>query len=232
LKIALVESNRFHARIIEQAVREILPDTKITIFSSGGVFLKGLEKELYDIGLISLDLPDVSSRRVIERVTALVPEMPLIVTSPVRTEEKAMELLKLGATDFIYIGDGIAVDLSRAIEEAMKKRRSIMDQRRRKAQKQRADRLNIINTLVSTLKHEIKNPLMSILGNIELLQDEIGSGDRDTARKLDMIEDSARRIQDIVEHLSSLARTEVKETPVGPMLRLRKSLPRQSQPVS
>jgi PAS domain S-box-containing protein len=70
----------------------------------------------------------------------------------------------------------------------------------------RAERLGAIGEIVITVRHEINNPLTTVIGNIELLIERYGGKDRDLSARLETILSNALRIAEIVKQLQAIKR--------------------------
>lgn len=78
---------------------------------------------------------------------------------------------------------------------------------------QEADRAK--STMLATVSHELKNPLTSILGHVELLAEEADPGtDGDANRSLAAIERSSRWLLSLVEELLSFSRISDPDRPL------------------
>ena len=67
-----------------------------------------------------------------------------------------------------------------------------------------AERLAAIGQLGIAMRHEINNPLTTVIGNAELLMDRYGQGREDLQRRLQMILDNALRIAEILKRLQDM----------------------------
>lgn len=73
----------------------------------------------------------------------------------------------------------------------------------------RANRFDLVSRLADDLAHEIKNPLNSIVINLEVLKVRVGRGDADGALdRAAVIEHEARRLHLMVDRLLQLLRPE------------------------
>jgi signal transduction histidine kinase len=54
------------------------------------------------------------------------------------------------------------------------------------------------------MRHEINNPLTTIIGNTELLLDRLEGGQGDLRKRLQMVLDNALRIAEIVKRLQDI----------------------------
>jgi signal transduction histidine kinase len=73
------------------------------------------------------------------------------------------------------------------------------------ARADRAERFAILGSLATALAHEIRNPLGSIKGSIELVRESPGLGD-DERRLCDIIRRESERLSDLVTDMMDLAR--------------------------
>ena len=220
LKIALVEDNRFHAILFEQTVIEKYPNSTISNFSSGAELLKTLPSSLYDIICIDFHLPDMNGLELLDMIRGENTDVPVIFITGAGSEQIAVEAMKSGATDYITKSGDYSQAIPRVLKQAYHKQRLIIKNRKLEKRARSAEKLKTITTMTSTLNHEINNPLMAILGNIELLLENPAAADDSIQSKLEMISICARRIQSITRQMANLTTSETKETPVGPMLRL------------
>lgn len=72
-----------------------------------------------------------------------------------------------------------------------------------------ADRMASVGTLAAGVAHELNNPLAYVLGNLELMQEELRSPDRDERELRTLVEDAvdgARRMRAITQDLSTFSR--------------------------
>jgi signal transduction histidine kinase len=76
----------------------------------------------------------------------------------------------------------------------------------------------IIRLTVSTLAHEINNPLMTVMGTTELLLDDADELPPENVESIRMIQESARRIESTLTDLAATGTPQVRETPAGLMI--------------
>jgi DNA-binding NtrC family response regulator len=222
MEIVLVEDNRFHAVLFQQAVKERYPDYSITVYPTGKAYLQVLETGKADLIAIDFNLPDIDGLQLLSLIRSQKPDIPVILITGVGSEQTAVEAMKSGATDYIAKTGDYGSTIPRVIKQAWQKQQLILKNRRLESKAREAEKLEVITTLASTLNHEINNPLMAILGNVELLLDGEHNGDPSMIKKLEMIEESALRIQEITHRMANLITPSVRQTPVGPMLRLKR----------
>ncbi len=75
----------------------------------------------------------------------------------------------------------------------------------------KAERLGAIGEIVITVRHEINNPLTTVIGNVELLLERYGERDKNLANRLEIILNNSLRIAEIVKQLKAIKRDRVVE---------------------
>ncbi len=222
MHIALVEDNRFHALLFEQAVREKFPGTTVTVFPTGKSILHDGRDRPFDLIAVDFNLPDIDGLQLLSILRGRDPDIPIIMITGVGSEQTAVEAMKSGATDYIAKSGDYGSTVPRVIKQAYQKQQLILKNRLLESKAHEAETLETITITAATLNHEINNPLMAVLGNVELLLDDDKITDGGVRNKLAMIETSARRIQNITHHLANLIDPVVRVTPAGPLLRLKR----------
>ncbi len=87
--------------------------------------------------------------------------------------------------------------------------RDITEQKLMREKLLHAERLGAIGQVVIAVRHEINNPLTTVIGNIELLIERYGDKDKDLATRLEIILNNALRIAEIVQRLQEIKRDKV-----------------------
>lgn len=220
LKIALVEDNRFHAILFERAVVERFADSAVDVYPTGQACLHGLREHPCDLIAIDFHLPDMNGLELLSLVHADQPDLAAVLITGAGSEQIAAEAIKTGAIDYIAKSDDFASVVPRIISQAFHKHQLILKNRRLEAKARDAEKLEMVTAVASTLNHEINNPLMALLGTVELLLGDPRMTDPALVEKLEKIDKSARRIQDITHQMANLMTPSLRQTPAGPMLKL------------
>ena len=220
MNIALVEDNRFHAMLFQQAIRERYPDFAIMVYETGKSFLAARKETEHDLIALDFNLPDMDGLQLLSLIRAEDADIPIILITGVGSEQTAVEAMKSGATDYISKSGDFGSTIPRVIKQAYQKQQLIIKNRRLEDKARDAEKLEVITAMASTLNHEVNNPLMAILGNVELLLDDPAVTDQGIINKIRMIESSARRILEITDQMSTLITPSLRQTAAGPMLRM------------
>jgi len=210
----------------KSALTEIIPDLMFLV-SPDGVFVdyKGAATDLAVppdeiVGRTIEDLLPAgiarAARRGTERALATGELQTFDYVLPLGGEARAFEarLVASGDGNVLVICRDITArkraeaDRERLLASERTARAEAEDARRElAAQNERlveVDRLK--DELVATVSHELRTPLTSILGYVELLRDEVGTGlDGDPARYLNVVDRNAKRLLTVVSDLLLVA---------------------------
>jgi two-component system, NtrC family, response regulator AtoC len=95
-----------------------------------------LEREVPDLVLLDIRLPDTDSIGMLQTIQERVPDLPVIITTTSTSNEKAIEAMKLGAFDYVAKSantDELALTVKRALEAAQLRRTVALQVREHKA---------------------------------------------------------------------------------------------------
>ena len=102
LSILLIEDNPGDARIVKELLFEVDdPDVKIHIehdLKSGTAFI---DKEIVDVILLDLNLPDSEGLETFMKINNFAPHIPVVILSGFRDEARALKAVELGAQDYL-----------------------------------------------------------------------------------------------------------------------------------
>jgi PAS domain S-box-containing protein len=125
LKILHLEDNDLDAELIAKSIKHSSLKPIITCVKKYDEFIEALEHKKFDIVLCDYNLPSFTGIEAMAIVKEKHPELPIIFISGSIGEERAIELLKKGATDYI-IKDSparLAAAISRAMQEAKERKK-------------------------------------------------------------------------------------------------------------
>ncbi|HSL30084.1 MAG TPA: GGDEF domain-containing response regulator [Anaerolineales bacterium] len=218
LNILLVEDNPGDVRLI----REMLaPDQDFgAIYNLSDV--NSLEdaaskyaREAFDVILLDVNLPDSTGLSTIEHLSALVPQIPIVILTGMRDEQLALQSAQLGAQDYIIKNECTSPHLKRTIHYAIE-RKAVQERFKYLAMHDALtglpnrtlfhDRLTQAirhaerNRVGATLKWKAAVMLMD-LDDFKLINDRLGHEKGDIILQL-----AARRLRASLRHSDTVAR--------------------------
>ncbi len=224
-KILLVDDERY----VVDSLREllILEGYQVDTACSGAEGIDKLEAiqgsgTIYDLVLTDLVMPPLDGMRVLEKAREIDPGIIVILMTGYATIESAVQSIRNGAYEYL-LKPFLISDLMLTIERGLEKRRLFQENRRlidnlkeknielektlvqlKAAQAQLIDmaQKQAINDTVTSLKHEIINPLTAIISRVQLIIEQNGSNKAEEfIPYLKVIQDQSVRISSIVTNL-------------------------------
>ncbi len=180
---------------------------------SGAEALQSVEEQIPDLILLDIQMPDMDGYEVCKRLREE-PEtegIPVIMFTATEHESEAKAKgLRTGAND--YITKPVAKEELLARIETQLRLKQLENQRLL------TEQLTLINQMVTTLHHEINNPLTGILGYTDILLDKMSRKVvplDEIEKALLTIRDGSRRIQEVMIKLKEVTRPVVEEYSAG-----------------
>ena len=121
----MLEDDPIDAEIVSTTLRNSQIDFSATLVDNRADFIAAMEREHIDLVLADYSLPDFDGLSAIALVQSYDPEIPCILVSGVLGEERAIEALKSGATDYVLKGrlERLEPAFTRAIQERQERLR-------------------------------------------------------------------------------------------------------------
>lgn len=223
LKVLLIEDDRYHAVLVEKALMFSHLNCAVDKTYSISEGLEMLSREQYDLLLLDYNLPDGNGLAAVKEIKARGFDKPIIVTTGEGSEKIAVEFMKSEVYDYIVKDEQypriVPYVISQVLEKhQLRKKNEELERRALETQK-----LSAVVKTIRTLNHEINNPLMTVLGNAQLLQAPKYDLNQRAAEKVKTIEESALRIKEITKELANLVRLQWRGSPNGEMIDVDKS---------
>lgn len=162
-----------------------------------------------DVILSDHALPQFNSLEALKISRKLAAHVPFILVTGTVSEEFAVSCLKQGADDYVLKSN--MVRLPSAIQNAMKQRHH--EFKRRKAEqtlrKQNEELVKInkeLDSFVYSVSHNLRAPLMSVLGLINLVQLENRDGDSAMNDYFQMMQQSIHKLDDTLKEILDYSR--------------------------
>lgn len=186
----------------------------LEIVSKGGI----------DVVLLDLSLPDSHGLDTVVRTIDRTPDVPVVVLTGLMDEETANESVKVGAQDYLYkehINPDILVrvirfavhrkqlenELRHTVEKLEEANQKILEQQESVMEE---ERLKVLLQMAGATAHELNQPLMALLGNIELMRMKKGRPEQ-LEQYMDRMEEAGKRMSRIVKKIQQIRHTETRE---------------------
>ena len=204
----------------DESLRELISSTIAKLgYTTEGVFdgtaaITRVAEGGIDALLIDQNLPDMSGREIIESLGDASAVMPFIVMTGQGDERLAVQMMRLGATDYLVKDIDfldmlpVAVDrLFKSIATEQALRESDAEREKLREQLYQARKMEAIGQLAGGIAHDFNNLLGGIIGGAELLSLEPLS--QNGRQMLDLILKAAERAADLTDKLLAFSRKRV-----------------------
>ncbi|MFO7671664.1 MAG: response regulator, partial [Bacteroidales bacterium] len=177
LKILLIEDDPGDAHLI----RKMLIESKsacieIEHFDRLSTGLEHLARIEIDLILLDLNLPDSQGLDTFIKAQAKAQVIPVIVLTGLEDESLAIKSIRNGAQDYLVKGNIDSGLLIRAIRYAVERHRlrlKLKKANEKSLEQQKKlieeERLKVMLQMAGATAHELNQPLMVLLGNVELM---------------------------------------------------------------
>jgi signal transduction histidine kinase len=209
LKILMLEDLQDDVGLIERALKKQGLAFTSRRVDSRDEFTEALNTFKPDVILSDHALPQFNSLEALNIVQQVSPNVPFILVTGTVSEEFAVSCLKQGADDYVLKSN--MVRLPSAIQNALKQRHH--EEKRKKAEKtlrkQNEELVKInkeLDSFVYSVSHNLRAPLMSVLGLINLVQIENKKSDDGLNNYFGMMQHSIHKLDDTLKEILDYSR--------------------------
>ena len=209
LAILMLEDVEEDAELITRSLKRNGIDFECKRVETKEEFTGSIRHEIYDVILSDHSLPQFNSIEALKICRRLGLPVPFILITGTVSEEFAVSCLKQGADDYI-----LKSNLSRlpsAIKNALNQRR-LQDQRIKAELELRLQNEELIkinkemDSFVYSVSHNLRAPLMSVLGLLNLVQREDERRDQHFAGYFNMMNQSILKLDDTLKEILDYSR--------------------------
>ena len=209
LRILMLEDLEDDVGLIERTLRKEGMNFSYKRVDTEEEFAECLEYFHPDVILSDHALPQFNSLQALKICRKRSINAPFILVTGTVSEEFAVSCLKQGADDYVLKSN--MVRLPSAIQNALKQRNHEAKRRRaeRALRKQNEELIKInkeLDSFVYSVSHNLRAPLMSVLGLINLVQLENKNGDRNLNNYFQMMQHSIHKLDDTLKEILDYSR--------------------------
>lgn len=202
MRLLIVDNKKNHAQKIKKLLETAISDCQTTISFSALDMLIELRNYDFNILIIGSDLPEAQAPDIITLAADTGKKPPVIVIMHDHDEIVVREVDTAGCCIY-YVSDKVISEMLPLITIEIHKRYLLFNENnhlRDELKKAQASRKII--EIALNCNHQINNPLMTILGNAQLLIRDNAKGDESLLSRLGKIERAAKRIKEITMNLA------------------------------
>lgn len=203
IRLLMLEDNPHDAELIDRHLRRAQLEFSASIVDDEEGFRSMLENGDPDVILSDYHLPGFDGVAALRIARTLAPSTPFIFVSGSIGEERAVEALREGATDYV-LKDRLS-RLASAIVRALAERRERSLRLQLEHQLEQIRRIESLGRVAATVAHEFNNVLMGIAPAAELMA-RIPPTDQSMKRISLLISDSIARGRRLTEQILSFSK--------------------------
>jgi DNA-binding response OmpR family regulator len=207
-RILLVDDDPDIARLVQHILSNhgLGPAIQVTSGREALASLGGV-----DIVLLDQQLPDTSGLDVLDAIRSRPAPPAVVLVTAHGNESLAAAALRRGADDYLAKDSALSDMLPQILERVRRNRELRKALAAAEQDLVRAERLAAIGEMTVTLHHEINNPLMAALAEVELLLSLPGAAPDEQRKGLEEVRIALQRIRDIVQRIGKLREARSKD---------------------
>lgn len=180
VRLLLLEDNARDAELTLTALGEAGLSLEVDQVAAPDAFRQALLARDYDVILADHMLPDYDGISALKVAQEITPSTPFIFVSGTMGEQTAIDVLRRGASDYVFKSclDKLAPSVLRAVREKHNFNRRIHSEQelQRISEVMRQNQKMVsLGRMAATIAHETNNPLESVVNLLYLLRDEVAT---------------------------------------------------------
>ena len=190
IKVLLVDDDKMNGTLLKALLEK--KEISCHYMNDAKLVLNHIKETQYDVVLLDIMMPEISGFELLAKIRKeyTLYELPVIMVTAKDEARDIVEALKNGANDYLTKPVNLEVAVARVTTQAQLKhlvKESLV-----------AEQLETVSTLITTLHHEINNPLAIAVGNLSVGQDKMDK------EKVQKTLNALTRISDIMKQISVL----------------------------
>lgn len=126
IKLLLIEDNVADSRLLKELLNDAVPDKHIVTAAYSAQEAMAFLKEFdFDIVITDLNLPDTDGLEIVSCIQAINENVPIVVLSGDTNEKLALQIVQMGAQDYLIKGQGDGHLISRVIDYSIERKRDV-----------------------------------------------------------------------------------------------------------
>jgi signal transduction histidine kinase len=203
LKVLCLEDTPKDAELLKELLKDAGYNINMDVAENEEIYTSYLNNASYDIILADYTLPGYNAAEALKLTKSLQPKTPFICISGTIGEDKAVELVKQGATDYVLkdrLGR-LVFAVNRALNDATRQKQwetaqdKLRDKEIIERQNEELKKLNVTkDKFFSIIAHDLRNPFNSILGFSQMLMTQVHQMDKEKIERMAQIIHQASRM--------------------------------------
>lgn len=200
MKLLIIEDKEIDVLFVKKTLAKVDPNIEVSNAYTAKDGLEIIERESFDCILLDINLPDGRGAEVFQKIFALVPHIPIITLTGSDNEAQGLELMDIGAQDFLKKEDISGSNLLKSIRFAINRIKTENKLRELNATKDK---------FISLMAHDLKNPLSIFALATDTLVKEFDHLEKEELKDyVTDLNDNAQSIFKLLENLLTWSRTQ------------------------